>query len=194
MANHTGLIELVIRPGNMQMLGRIGPMAAPNAATEDSLLKMLSAHSIEPTEDVTRRISELVTSLQKGLPPRADVLLAEGVPPVPGTDGHIVWAEGYGPDRVRATRDDDEIDYYAQSDIMSISAGDLVCTIVPPTRGRPGRDIYGREVSPRKGRRCPMVFGESIAHDPDNPPDMIALKSGRLNIVGQHTWPGSARC
>lgn len=188
MAKDRGLIELVISSDNMQLLGRIDPSGDMDLVSEVRLLEMLSAHSIEPTEDLTRRVSCLVTRLKKGDFPTEDVVLAEGVPPEPGEDGYIVWAEGCDPDHVHVPDDDSEIDHYARSDIVSVSAGEPVCTIVHPTRGRPGRDIYGREAPSRKGRRHSMVLGESITHDPDNPTRMIALKSGRLNIAGRHIW------
>jgi len=188
MAKDTGFVELIISSDNIRVLGRINPSGNLDSVSEAGLLKMLLAHSIEPSEDLARHISSLVTRLRAGDFPSEDVVLAEGTPPVPGEDGYIVWAEDCDPEHTGVPEGDKEIDHYARTDILSLSAGQLVCTIVPPTPGEPGRDVYGRELAPHRGRRVSMVFGESIAHDENDPTRMIAGKSGRLNIIGPRTW------
>lgn len=191
MTTDVGVVEIIISSDSMSAWGRIHPEADVSQLDEGKILGMLSGQSIELTDEVRDRVRLLVEQLEDGQLPSGDVVLAEGVRPVPGEDARIEWAPDCDPDRDRGTADgatvDGEVDHYARSNIISVSEGDLVCTIVPATEGTPGKDIYGREVPPRKGRRPPVQFSESIIRE-EGGNRMLARNSGRLNVVGRHAW------
>lgn len=188
MAKEAGLVQLVISPDNLRVWGRINPEGDLESFNEGTVMKLLAAHSIEPNEQARSNVSALVQRVAAGDIPEDDFLLVEGLDPVPGEDGYIEWAEGCDPNRARAAEGQNEIDHYARSDIISVSAGALICTVHQPTLGEPGRDVYGREVPPRKGRRAPITFGESVVHDEKDQDRMLARISGRLNIMGPRVW------
>jgi len=109
---------------------------------------------------------------------------------VPGKDGAVEWVPECDPaQRGQAPESDgaDIIDHYARTSILSVSQGDLLCTIVPPTEGTPGEDVLGREIAPKKGRRVPVTFAETIVRDGDSD-QMVAAISGRLNVIAQRAW------
>jgi uncharacterized protein (DUF342 family) len=188
MTQEAGLLQLVVSPDNLRVWGRLCRDGNPEAITEGFIIKLLVDQGIELTDQARSNIAALVERIKGGNLPDDDVLLAEGLPPKAGEDGWIEWAPECDPERTQPAEGEDEVDYYARSDIVSVSAGALICTIHPPTLGEPGRDIYGREVPPTRGRRPPITFGESISHDEGDPNRMFARISGRLNVMASRAW------
>ncbi len=191
MTTKLGVLEISISPNYLKATVRINPGGDLEAVNEEALISRLTAQSIELTEDVQNAVRGLVARLKEGNPPTEDVVLAAGTPPVAGEDGYIQWNPQYDPTRQtelffeEASRDKG-VDHYARSSVISVSQGDVVCTVIPPTPGTPGRDICGREIPPQKGRRPPMNFRESLSRDDNN--RVIAQIGGRLNVVGTHVW------
>jgi uncharacterized protein (DUF342 family) len=188
MTHEAGLLQLVVSPDGLCAWVRISRADDTEWATEGAFVKLLADQTIEIGDATRARITALVEQIKGSGIPEGDVLLVEGVPPVPGQDGWIEWDPECDPDRTRPAEGEDEVDYYARSNIVSVSAGSLVCTVHPAIQGEPGRDIYGHDVPPRKGRRPPISFGDSIVPDETAPDRMIARISGRLNIIGPRAW------
>ncbi|NLX58434.1 MAG: DUF342 domain-containing protein [Phycisphaerae bacterium] len=188
MTQEAGLLQLVVSPDNLRAWGRLHRDGNPETIAEGSIIKLLVDQGIELTDQARDHIAALVERVKRGDMPEDDVLLVEGLPPKAGEDGWIEWAPECDPQRTQPAEGVDEVDHYARSDIVSVSAESLVCTIHPPTPGEPGRDIYGREVPPHRGRRPPITFGESISHDEGDPNRLFARISGRLNVMGPRVW------
>jgi hypothetical protein len=191
MVTEVGLIEIIISSDSLRAWARVNPDSDAKSYAESKLLATLSAQSIEVTEAMRERLRELFERLGRGDVPTEDVLLAEGVGPVPGQDGVLRWTPQCDPNLQRVQENHDgasEVDHYARSSIISVGAGDLICTVIPPTVGTPGRNIYGREVPARTGHRAPMHFAETIAPDANDSTRLVARIGGRLNVVGHEAW------
>ena len=190
MPTEVKVIDIIVSADIMTALARINADGDLESCSESSLLAALAARSVRVTEDTEERVRLLVERLKAGDIPAENVVLAQGIEPVPGKDGTVEWEPECDPaQRSHAPESDgaDIIDHYARTSILSVSQGDLLCTIVPPTEGTPGQDILGREVPPQKGRRVPITFAETIVRDGDSD-HMVAAISGRLNVIAQRAW------
>jgi len=190
MPTEVELIEIAVTPDCMQARGRINPDGDLDSCSESSLLAALAARSVQLTEDAEDSVRLLVERLKAGDFPDGDVTLAEGLPPVPGKNGYVEWSPTCDPTkRSQAPESDEEgiTDHYARTSIISVSEGDPICTVVPPTEGTTGRDVYGHDLPPKKGRRVPVAFAESIVREGDTN-RMVAAISGRLNFIAERCW------
>ena len=90
--------------------------------------------------------------------------------------------------RIKLAEDDPNgVDHYARSSIISVAEGALVCTLVEPSAGTPGRNVYGRTVMQRQGRKAVMNFNETITPG-ELPNQMLARIGGKLNVAGFKCW------
>lgn len=196
MPTDVGFVDIIVSRDSLKALARLNPDAGLSDWSEMALLESLSAHSIEITDAVRDRVRLLVERVASGDFPAEDVLLAEGVPPEPGTDGRVQWAPDRDPMQsfYRRIEGDDAsddadgvIDYYSRTSIISVSENDLLCTVIPPVEGTPGRDIYGKDVPPPKPRKAALRAGERVALD-EASGEMTATASGRVHLVGTRLY------
>nr|WP_318751575.1 FapA family protein [Thermaerobacter composti] len=122
---------------------------------------------------------------------RVPRIVARGTPPEHGRDGRF---RPVVPVESRRTRDtgverQDPRDRYQ---VVSVREGTTVGYIEPPTNGRPGRDVRGRELAPRAGRPVRVICGDGVIRNPtpDGQEELRAIRSGRpvFQRVGRNTW------
>ena len=190
MPTDVGLIEIIVSPDSMRAMARVNPDGDAADRSEAQLLSVLAAQSIDITEDVRDRVRLLSERLAAKDDPREDVLLACGTPPTAGLDGHVEWNPDCDPTQRHFEPPEETlngvVDHYARSTIVSISEGDLVCTVVPPVEGTPGRDVFGRDVPPKGVHRVATVFDTGVIEKEGG--RMVAAISGRVNCAGNRVW------
>jgi uncharacterized protein len=196
MPTDVGLVDIIISGGSMKARGRLNPDADFSGWSEEALLESLSAHAIEITDEARDRVRLLVERVASGDFPAEDILLVEGQPPEPGVDGRVEWAPDRNPMESFYRRNDSDgdadeadavIDHYSRTSIISVSENDLLCTIIPPVEGAPGRDIYGKDVPPPKPRKASLRAGQRVALD-EATGKMTATTSGRVQQVGNRLY------
>lgn len=105
-------------------------------------------------ENVSRALKEAAASSEKQI----DTLIAEGYPPEKGNDAKLVLQN-------KETKKEDEtgkIDFHKISAFYSVNEGDIIATLFPPTSGKPGIDIFGKQIAPQKGEPIDISPGENV--------------------------------
>jgi hypothetical protein len=115
------------------------------------------------------------------------ILIAQGNPPLNGQDGSIEWSKDY----FREDKTDDNsgrVDFFNQIMISVVDEGEVIASIIPPTKGLDGEDVYGNEIPAKDGAPPPVEIGENIAVEEDGTKlvskavGQIILKNGRVSI------------
>jgi len=91
-----------------------------------------------------------------------NVILARGLEPVHGRNG---WFELYAKDDrsdVGVQDNEGNIDFRARGVIRSVAADDIVGKLHAPTRGVPGKDIFGRVIPAHDGAVFRITLGENV--------------------------------
>ena len=113
-------------------------------------------------------------------PPRLqdDVLfVAEGISPEPGIDGRIdIVASSY----LERKRADAKADPRNLCLIDNVFKGEIIARRIPPTAGKPGKDIFGNIMDPEPGHTVYFKPGNLV--EIQNPDTMAATASGALVI------------
>ncbi|GLI37524.1 DUF342 domain-containing protein [Geobacter hydrogenophilus] len=113
-----------------------------------------------------------------------DLLIARGIPPEQGTDAELVSLIPQARDRQPELQDNETVDYRDRGEISSVKAGDPLMRRIPPTPGKPGVNLMGKEVSapPAKDLKfTPNLPGTAFA--PDDPDLLIATIDGQPVLV-----------
>ncbi|MGE5586160.1 MAG: DUF342 domain-containing protein [Bacillota bacterium] len=108
-----------------------------------------------------------------------ELTVARGVPPEAGVDGRVeilFWPEARRP--LSKTNEHDRVDFRERFQFTSIEPGTVLARKVPPTPGKPGRDVFGRLVPPPPARSMEIVVGKGVVLSADGM-EAVAVRSGR---------------
>ena len=110
--------------------------------------------------------------------------IARGTDPVPGMDGRIV-------DRYPRSINDnvqveelDQADYKTLNLVRNIQEGDVICEIIPPTKGTPGTTVTGQPVPAPEGQKAQVPQGRNTRISPDGR-YLLAGRNGHVAFSGR---------
>ena len=106
------------------------------------------------------------------------LLVACGIPMVPGEDGHI--AIGVSDDLAEAEPEGaGTVDFRRVQAFLNVEAGELVATIMPPGPGVPGKTVTGKIVPPLPGAPVQLKIGQNVCLSDDGV-TVLSLAIGRV--------------
>jgi uncharacterized protein (DUF342 family) len=111
-------------------------------------------------------------------------LIAEGQPAVDAKHGDFEWHHAF----VRSVQDREgeaRTNHYAANSILTVGAGTVIGRIINPAPSREGRDVFGKEVRPKRNKGLPMELGDGLALARDDPLQVVTTIPGRLVRQGQ---------
>lgn len=109
------------------------------------------------------------------------VLIAKGLKPVNGKDGEIIYHFDRLQDNTPKISNDGKVDYFDLGLVTNVKAGDILVTIIPPTDGEKGFNIFGKEVEPVKGKSRSIKAGKNVVLSEDME-TITALINGQVVI------------
>jgi len=122
------------------------------------ILQISSAAQIQEKE-ITRALKEAAKTGEK----QKKVVIAQGVPPVQGEDSKLNLKDEQEEEEEENNEDEEgNIDYREISTLISARENEVVATLLPPTPGKSGTDIFGREIPPNKGQDLNISAGENV--------------------------------
>ena len=153
-----------IDPHNMTVRLVLRDAAAAQEICKRDLVSALEKQSIVCTPEDEERIGRVIRHLRCGNVPEEGLLLVKGVPPVHGVDGRVI-------DLVAANslRPDEKgwVNHYEANVLRVVESGTPLLDIAPPTPHKPGRDVFGHEVTARVGLTTYVVLGPNVALSED---------------------------
>lgn len=131
-----------------------------------------------------------------GSPTYVPVLIGQGLEPVPGKDAAL---ELYFSERIenRFEEINGFVDFRNHLKIPSVRKGDLILRKIPPTKSRPGFNVFGEKVDvPRPkdfvmlGRQNVRIEGNEAYAERDGRPRVTGDKIKVIDIATTHVVPG----
>lgn len=91
------------------------------------------------------------------------ILVAEGIAPVPGEDSIVTM---YEMKEAKPTiQENGQVNHYEMNLINMVKEGDWLGERLEPGAGIPGTSVRGREISAAEGRRLPLVYDASSVRE-----------------------------
>ena len=106
------------------------------------------------------------------------VVVATGIPPVEGKDAVIELIKD--PDKPFDVRDDEKIDFWSRSTIVTVHPGQEIAIKHPLVNGKNGVDVTGGVAKAQSVRNVDFSFGEGLKRDEMNPLLLVATAEGQL--------------
>jgi len=73
-------------------------------------------------------------------------VIAEGKEPLPGEDGYLIYHFEEKENNIGTLREDGTMDFHSKNLINNVRRGEKIVTMVEPTAGEPGKDVFGEEI------------------------------------------------
>lgn len=141
--------------------------------TEEAVVDSLKAHGVKIGINNTAIQSLLARQLAN-----EPVVVAQGVLPVEGRDAYIELIKD--PDKPFEVRDDEKIDFWSRSTIVTVHPGQEIAIKHPLQNGKNGVDVTGSVAKAKTVRNVEFSFGEGLKRDEDNPLLLVATAEGQL--------------
>lgn len=115
--------------------------------------------------------------------PGKAILVAQGNPPVKGSDAQITYLQI--PERKPVIREDGKADYYDLNFIFEISEGSWLGEKILPEPGTPGQNVYGEILPATPGRDISLKYDHKSAYEVEED-GKVVLRS-RISGVLEHS-------
>ena len=149
------------------------PFFAKPWPTEEEIVKSLNAHDVKVGIK-----SEAIQSLLVRKLGNEAVVVAEGVKPVEGKNAYIELIKD--PDKPFEVRDDEKIDFWSRSTIVTVHPGQEIAIKHPLENGKNGIDVTGAVVKAKAVKNVEFSFGEGLKRDDENRLLLVATAEGQL--------------
>ncbi|MBO8155211.1 MAG: DUF342 domain-containing protein [Bacillaceae bacterium] len=151
------------------------------AFTKEDLLKELKEHKIVfgIDEDMAEKIA---AGLKKQEFP---VTIAKGIPPKHGEDGKIIFDKDLNTSALADQHDKDRVNFREVMKIPSTKKGEKLATIVPPKPGEPGKNIFGKPLPPKKGKKPLLRAGKNTELNIEEN-SIYATDDGQVHLLGNN--------
>ena len=125
--------------------------------TLDTIKNFLQRKEIEYGIVDDAQIEEYLKNMDSKKEP---LKIAEGKPPESGKDAYIKYCFETDPLKVGAIKNGGAIDFKDRGDIPHVKEGDLLVEKIPVLEGRPGKDVYGSPIPPKKSYDTKLKNGK----------------------------------
>jgi len=162
---------------------------AAEPLTEAEILAALETKKIAITEDVRACVEQYLRQASSaGEPDEANaqshptgVLIAQGRSPAEANDGTFVWSDQFQAN-LRDWKGEDSVNYYEMCSILTVEADTVIGRIVEPVDGKPGLDVFGREIPPRRSRGVPLELADGLRFSSGSQQEVMTCSAGRVVI------------
>ncbi|GFM37560.1 DUF342 domain-containing protein [Desulfovibrio psychrotolerans] len=154
---------LQVAKGDMQVFATVYPKTFRDRnITAEHMESALKEMGITAPPD-HQALSQALEAARTANAEVTQVSVARGLEPINGKNG---WFELYVKDERSGVGQEDEegnIDFRARGVIRSVPVGAAVGKLHAPTRGIPGKDVYGRVIPAHDGAVFPISLGENVS-------------------------------
>lgn len=157
-----------------------------DGVTELGVFDALQQAGVAVAEDVRKQVRELIVQVRQGDIPSEPVLVARGTPATDPIDGRLEWDDALA--QTDAPVDDEVVvNFYERHKIVAVENGARIGAIVPGRPGKPGVDVYGKTLPPRRPP-IQIRLGEYVTLDNDGrtvraaAAGQVVLSRGKLSV------------
>lgn len=130
------------------------------------VVRMLKQHQIISGVKKNSIISAMAWVNEKKRP-LCDIVIARGVPPVPGSDARLEERVSAEKTAGRLSAGTDRIDFRERNYINTVSKGEVLVRKIPATEGVDGCDLFSRTVPAEPGKDLELVAHTNVAVSED---------------------------
>lgn len=148
--------------------------------TSENLYKLLTSSGIVSGVDY-KQLNLIKECIRKGITDSDRIVVARGREPIAGTNAYLKFKLEIGPIAGELLKDG-SIDFRERKIMVPVSAGQVIATKVPATKGRPGMTVQGKPIAQRPGRDIVVKTSGDAVYSSKNK-QVISTSDGVLSVV-----------
>lgn len=110
------------------------------------------------------------------------ICVAEGVPPVNGQNGKVEFHFDINRESKPTILEDGRVDFRELNLIQSAEKDQVLCTLLPPVPGTPGKTVYGTDLPALDGKPAVLPRGRNVVVSEDGK-SLLAGISGQISYI-----------
>ncbi len=110
------------------------------------------------------------------------ICIAEGTPPVNGENGKVEFHFDIKRDHRPTILEDGRVDFRELNLIQNIEKGGVLCSLIPPTPGKPGKTVAGTDIPALDGKPAVLPRGRNVVVSEDGT-QMVAGIDGQISYI-----------
>lgn len=124
------------------------------------------------------------TWLEKEYQHLKPIVVARGKAKIDGTPTQFVelYKQIYKQTENKVEDDGEPVDWFGLKYVESVTAGEVILEVVPPTAGTDGMDVYGQVIPAQPGQEIPLKLGKGVTWTPEGN-RIAATMDGRPKLV-----------
>ncbi len=170
-------ISLSISPDRMKANIIISPPEGGRMLSAGEILEYLKTNGI-----VFGIKNEVVSELSKNPMYNQQVLIAEGIAPENGINGTLEFHFDRSKDAKPSIMEDGRVNFRELNLIENVTKGKVLITAIPPTKGKPGVNIFGTDIPALDGKPAVLPRGKNVEISPDGH-TLTAAIDGLVNYI-----------
>jgi len=145
--------------------------------TEKAIYEALKINNVKFNlkDSVIKQAAELKTY-------ENEMLVAEGIEPQEGQDAVLAYHFDISNERAVSIDKDGKIDYHELSLIKNVKTGQKLVTLTPNTEGISGKDVMGRDVPGKDGKKIALPRGKNLDISEDGL-ELISTIDGEVKVL-----------
>jgi uncharacterized protein len=184
--NFDGSVEIAVSPDKMKAeLAVLPPGPGGKAPTRDDIRSLLASQNILFGLD-SEALDKLYADLGRGNFPAQPTVIARGLPPKQGENGSVKFLFNTESSLKPKLNKDGTVDYKNVDMVTSVAKDQKLAELVPPTKGTPGKNIFGAELPCVNGTAAKLPMGQNTAASPTDPSVLIATTDGNVKFNGMN--------
>lgn len=110
------------------------------------------------------------------------ICIAEGTPPVNGENGKVEFHFDIKRDHRPTILEDGRVDFRELNLIQNIEKGGVLCSLIPPTPGKPGKTVAGTDIPAMDGKPAVLPRGRNVVVSEDGT-QLVAGIDGQISYI-----------
>jgi hypothetical protein len=158
----------------------------PRVESDEGLTATLIQQALADAKVVRGLLPEAIERIVSNRLLQQAVVVARGEPVAHGKDGTITFVE---PEEAEPTAElGQRIDIREMNLVKSVGSGDIVARITPPSEGKDGFTVQGKDVKAKNGRPAKFRVGKNVALDEHGTaivaqvPGFLVVADGRVSV------------
>lgn len=182
--NFDGAAEISVSPDKLSAQLIIHPpYENGQPPSEKDIKRLISDNQITHGINDTL-LKKIIEQLKSGKYPPEPITIASGQASVNGIDGQIEYLFDTTTSFKPQEGSDGSVDYKNIDLIQTVSTGDVLVRLLPPTEGQPGKDILGNEIPCIPGKPAILPVGTNTAPSEEDANILVAKTDGCVTLKG----------
>jgi hypothetical protein len=182
--NFDGSVGIAVSPDKMKAeIAVFPPGPEGRTPTKDDVRDLLAKQNILFGLDSVA-LDKLYSDLGRGSFPSGPIVVAQGVLPKQGNNGSVKFLFNTESSLKPKVNQDGSADYKNIDIVTSVVKGQKLAELVAPTKGSPGKNIFGAESPCVNGTPAKLPQGPNTAASAEDPNVLAAATDGNVRYNG----------